>query len=515
MTAPTEKEGLLLAAIVDSCDDAILGQTLDGVITSWNAGAERIFGYTAAEVIGEPVNLLIPADRLQEEREVIGLLGEGQQREFFRTVRLHKDGHPIDVSVTVSPIRDWSGTTVGASTVARDMRGRMAVEAEAARATAEAGRANQAKSEFLSRVSHELRTPLNVILGFGQLLQLEPLEPHQKESTDHILKAARHLLDLIDELLDISRIDSDHLGLAVEPLPVDELFSDVLSLLSPVAAERRVTFESRPGQCGMLVMADRRRLRQVLLNLVSNGIKYNIEGGCVSVSCEAVDDGWLRLVVSDTGIGISPIQLERLFSPFDRLGAEATLVQGTGLGLSLSKGLAEAMGGHIGVQSVAGQGSTFWVDLRRAPPLDAGGDDTEYADLLASPPAGVGQKTVLYIEDNSSNLKLVETILARCPGVRLVPAVQGRLGLDLAREYRPDVILLDLHLPDLTGGEIFRQLRMDARTAAIPVVIVTADATSGEVEQLLEAGARAYLAKPLDVHGFLGLIREIIGGPEA
>src|SRR5205809_2206959 len=354
--------------------------------------------------------------------------------------------------------------------------------AERRRAEAKADHANRAKSDFLSRMSHELRTPLNGILGFAQLLEMEPLPAGHEESVAQILKAGRHLLGLINEVLDISRIETGRLQLSLEPVPVDETLRGALDIVRPIAAQHGIELSAEVADDRRHVVADRQRLQQVLLNLLSNAVKYNRTGGVVGVSCEERAGGRLRILVTDTGPGIAPGKLERLFTPFDRLGAEATGVEGTGLGLALSKHLVDAMGGTLDVMSQVGVGSTFAVELPlTAAPVAAleprGGSPT----VDPAPPDA--RMVVLYIEDNLSNLRLIEQVLGRRPRTTLLSAMQGRLGLDLAREHRPDLILLDLHLPDLPGQEVLRRLLDEPRTREIPVIILSADASPGQGER--------------------------------
>jgi PAS domain S-box-containing protein len=383
--------------------------------------------------------------------------------------------------------------------------------ADRRRAEAEADRANKAKSEFLSRMSHELRTPLNGILGFAQLMEMEGLPPGQRESVQHILRAGRHLLGLINEVLHISRIESGRLQVSLEAVSVKETLGAAVDLVRPSASDREITLTVAGPAEERHVLADRQRLQQVFLNLLSNAVKYNRRAGEVKISCEDVPDGVLRIRVRDTGPGIAPDKLDRLFTPFDRLGAEMTDVEGTGLGLTLSKHLVEVMGGTMAVESCVGDGSTFSVELPVVPPpTEALGDLAARIPL----PADTNGKAavVLYIEDNPANLRLVERVLARRPKMKLLSALQGGLGFELAREHQPDLILLDLHLPDVSGDEVLGRLVAEPRTREIPVVVLSADATPGQVDRLLAAGARAYLTKPLDVRKLLTLLDESIPG---
>jgi PAS domain S-box-containing protein len=383
--------------------------------------------------------------------------------------------------------------------------------AERRRAEAEADGANRAKSDFLSRMSHELRTPLNAILGFAQLLEVDVRNPEQRESVELILKGGRHLLALINEVLDIARIEAGTLSISLEPVLASEVVNGALDLVRPQAAARAVQL---PGAivCPRYVRADRQRLQQVLLNLLSNAIKYNRNGGRVTASCTEAEAGRLRIAVGDTGSGIAPEMLVRLFTPFDRLGAEQGGIEGTGLGLALSKRLVEAMGGTLDVVSMLNEGSTFAVELPSVagptvPVIDA---DRDAADQHSSMARG----TVLYIEDNLSNLRLLEHIISRRPGVTLLSAMQGSRGIELAQHHRPQLILLDLHLPDLPGADVLQRLREDPRTRAIPVVVLSADATPGQVTRLLGQGAHGYLTKPLDLKQFLALLDDQLNGSE-
>lgn len=394
---------------------------------------------------------------------------------------------------------------------AADLERRVAERtAELDKTRQEADRANQAKSEFLSRMSHELRTPLNAILGFAQLLEMDSLNPEQREGVAHILKGGRHLLDLINEVLDLSRIEAGHLAISLEPVSVTQVVGESLDLIAPLAAGQNIRLEGgTPGTLDRFVQADRQRLKQVLLNLLSNAVKYNRKGGLVALSCEEAGDR-LRIKVRDTGHGIPPERMARLFTPFDRLGIEQAGIEGTGLGLALSRRLVEAMGGTLAVESAVDAGSTFSVELLIAEGpqqrVERTGDAPAAADLEAS----LRAKLVLYIEDNIPNLKLIQRLLAHRPEVRLLPAMQGRLGLDLAREHHPHLILLDLHLPDVQGGEILRRLKDDPQTRHIPVVVISADATPGQADRLRAEGARDYLTKPLNVKKLLGLLDDLL-----
>jgi signal transduction histidine kinase/ActR/RegA family two-component response regulator len=378
----------------------------------------------------------------------------------------------------------------------------------------EAVRATQAKDEFLSRMSHELRTPLTAIIGFGQLLQLEDLNPDDQESVDHIVKAGRHLLALINEVLDIAKIETGHLSLSVEPIDLDELLAETTALMGPVAAEAGISFLPA-AVTGAGVVADHQRLKQVLLNLLSNAIKYNRPEGLVTLLVQPRGSSIVRISVADTGHGIPEEDRDRVFAAFDRLEAEHTEVEGTGVGLSLSKGLVDAMGGTLDFESAVGSGSTFWVDLPRAEVLER--DLTpSWADQLQPlhPDHAGRQQPVLAIEDNDANIRVLQRVFAK-RGEALEFAGQGRQGIELARQIRPRLILLDLHLPDLDGAEVLQRLKSDPETSTIPVVIVSADLSPGRRERLLRLGAHDLLPKPLDLGRLLALLDDTPALPAA
>jgi signal transduction histidine kinase/CheY-like chemotaxis protein len=380
--------------------------------------------------------------------------------------------------------------------------------AELARETAE--KANLAKSEFLSRMSHELRTPLNVILGFAQILETSEISEDDHEAVGHMIKAGGHLLDLINEVLDLSRIEAGHLTISPEPVRADEVVDDTLALIRPAADQRSIRIHADTLGSTIFIRADRQRLKQVLLNLLSNAVKYNRDQGAIHVSFEA-DPRVLRITIRDTGPGLPEPYMDRLFEPFERLGAEQGPIEGTGLGLALSMQLVELMGGAISVANYPGEGAAFSIDLPVvASPVDQldgeGGGARSSHDEKEQP----SQRKLLLIEDNLANLHLIERILKRRPGISLLPAMQGTLGLELAREHDPDLILLDLHLPDLTGAEVLHRLRADPKTRDLPVVIVSADASPGRIRRLVDAGAHGYLTKPIDVKLFLKTIDEFL-----
>jgi len=498
-------------AVLNSTMSAVIVMDSEGKITEWNARAEKMFGLTRLEALGREMaeTIVPPRHREAHRRGITRFLATGEGPVLNRLIELsalRRDGSEFPVELSISPLK--TGDVVTFCGFITDITERKKA-ATALQAKQEAETANKAKTEFLSRMSHELRTPLNAILGFGQLLERQNPTDIQRARLGHIMAAGRHLLKLINEVLDISRIETGNLQLSPEPVCVAEALQETLSLIRPLAAERSIEL-SMPSESDArcFVLADLQRLKQVLLNLVSNAVKYSPIHGRVTISCSALSKDTLRIAVSDMGAGIPGDKLARLFTPFDRLGAEYSSVEGTGLGLALCKRLMHAMGGSIGADSTLGRGSTFWIDLPhaespfgRSSRLEATSPEKEHISFA-------GKRKILYIEDNLSNLTLVEQILSEEPAIELVSAMQGQLGLDLARKHSPDLILLDLHLPDLPGQEVLARLGRDEATRHIPVVVISADATARQIDQLMAAGAHAYLTKPLDVTEVLQVVEE-------
>jgi PAS domain S-box-containing protein len=476
---------------------------LDGTFRRVNAAWETTLGYRPGDLIGRPfLDLVHPDDRDRTIAEFRRATDEGTTTTQFENRYRHRDGSYRWL--------DWTGRLIPDEGVhysaARDVTDRKRIEFALETARHDAERANLAKSEFLSRMSHELRTPLNAVLGFAQLLERDELSDDQRENVRYISRAGRHLLELINEVLDLSRIESGQMTISPEPVAVADLIEELIGLIKPMADGRSIALEASAAGCTAHVLADRQRLKQVLLNLLSNAVKYNREAGRMSVVCTAID-GRLRISVADSGYGIPADQLGRLFQPFERLTA-AQSVEGTGMGLALSKGLVEAMGGTIGVDSELDRGTTFWIELGIA---EDQVEAFENGRRRATPIRQDGPtRSVLHIEDNLSNLRLVERILDGRPDLAILTAVQGGLGVELARQHRPDLVLLDLHLPDLPGREVLRRLRTYPETRAIPIVVISADATKAQIAALTAAGAAGYLTKPLDVEEFLETVDRVL-----
>lgn len=487
--------------IMDNSQDVICTIDEEGQFVTMNEASEALWGYAPDELIGRRyMDMVHPDDHAATEKAANDILETGKLSDFVNRY-LRKDGSIVSVLWSAS----WSASKKMLFCVAHDVTERARIEEALREAKKEADRANHAKSEFLSRMSHELRTPLNAILGFGQLLERQSPTEKQRARVDHIMGAGRHLLNLINEVLDISRIEAGHLQLSVEPVSVTDVLGEALDLMRPLAAARKMQV-SVPTQASqdLHVLADRQRLKQVLLNLLTNAVKYTAIGGRIGITIERAESTAPRIVVTDTGPGIATDNLARLFTPFDRLGVEQSGVEGTGLGLALCQRLMHAMAGDIGVESTVGKGSAFWIELPAADsPLKTLPQNRRRA-LDEAVTAGAGK--ILYIEDNLSNLTLVEQMLAEHSQIELLTAMQGGVGLDLARQHSPDLILLDLHLPDLRGQEVLAHLRSDQTTRDIPVIVISADATAGQIQRLMAAGAYSYLTKPLDISEFFRVV---------
>jgi signal transduction histidine kinase/AmiR/NasT family two-component response regulator len=406
------------------------------------------------------------------------------------------EGQPLE---PIPPAADEIGRVAESHLKAEELLARWAAELTTARDVAM--NATEAKNSFLSSTSHELRTPLNSILGFTQLLQMSDLSDEDMDGVERILGAGRHLLALINELIDIARIESGDLSLSVEPVLVRLVIEQSSQLMAPIAAEHSIRIIQHCAHPALAVHADRQRLSQVLVNLISNAIKYNHRGGTVTISCRKDGTGQADIVVADTGPGLSPQNIEQIFIPFERLGAEQTAVEGTGIGLPLARSLTDAMGGRMTASSVPGQGSAFTISLPRAPDLvhvpAPGLAPASGAAALHTPARA--SLSILYIEDNPANVEVVTRFLRGRPNTTLRSETSGRAGIDRAARDLPDIILLDLHLPDLHGDQVLSELKTEPATAPIPVVVLSADASHGVIHRLLANGALAYLTKPIEL----------------
>jgi len=498
-------------SLIEANIDAIMTTDPAGIITDVNKQMEALTDCTRDELIGAPFKSYF-TDPERAEAAIKLVLIEKKVTNYELTA-CARDGKKTVVSYNATTFYDRDRTLQGVFAAARDVTERKRfeqalqetnVEMEIAKSAAE--KANLAKSDFLSGMSHELRSPLNAILGFAQLMETASPIPtdSQKESITQILQAGWHLLKLINEILDLSVVESGKVSLSLEPVSLEEVLSECQAMMETQAQQRGIQMTFPCFEQPSFVWADRTRLKQIVINLLSNAIKYNQAQGKVVVDCAVIDSERIRISVKDTGAGLVPEKLAQLFQPFNRLGQEAGGVAGTGIGLVVTKQLVELMGGRIGVESTVGVGSEFWVELRAtaAPELKVGSRRLAAPSQPEQPISGV-QRTLLYIEDNPANMKLVERLIARRSDITLLTAVNGTLGIELARLRQPDVILMDINLPGISGIDALKILREDPTTAHILVVAISANAMLRDIELGLEAGFFRYLTKPIMVDEFM------------
>ena len=529
------KAGALQTAILTSANFALIATDERGVIQIFNVGAQRMLGYAEKEVINnlqssamfDAQDVKRRATELSTELGV--LIAPGFETLSYKASRgiedvaeisyLCKDGSRLPAIVSTSALHDESGALIGYLLIGTDNSARKQVETALSDALHVAETASTAKTDFLSRMSHELRTPLNAILGFAQLMESGTPKPTstQQQSLDEILKAGWFLLALINEVLDLTLVESGQLVLTNEPISMDEVLRECETMMEPQAVAHgiRMVFPNRENL--HYVLADRIRLKQVLINLLMNAIKYNRRGGVVLVDFSVESASTLRIHVRDSGVGMSVTQLAQLFQPFNRLGRESSGEEGTGIGLVVTKRLVELMGGKIGVESTPGAGSVFWIELQLcARPQSA--EDTEAPIRL--PPDGAfeessrSQYTVLYVEDNPANLALVEQIIARRKDVRFLSAADASIGIAFARSHLPNVVLMDIHLPGISGLEAMKILRTDPRTAHIPVIALSANVVPRDILKGIEAGFMDYITKPIMVNTFMRVLNAALASAD-
>ncbi len=492
-----------------------------GIIVQTNLTAASLLGMARNGLLNQPFSRRIHQD--------------DQDNYYLHRKCLLDDGAPQTFELRLRRLDDtvfWAGLTMTVThdgdgvaemrVVLTDIAARKQAEAERAvlhlsleqnnreleRAVSTADKANLAKSDFLSGMSHELRTPLHAILGFAQLLKQPalPLAPEQLANLEQILKAGWHLLKLVDEILDLAAVESGRLDIVLEPVMLAEVLNECAGMVEPMAQQRGLELAVPADMAGRWVMADRTLLKQTLINLLSNAIKYNRASGRVTVTVAPGIGQRLRVGVANTGEGLTPLQVGQLFQPFNRLGQQDGKEGGTGIGLVVSKRLVELMGGQIGVHSRPGSETVFWIELDVAVPLAA---PAPPAAVPAAPPAdatAAPMRTLLYVEDNAANLMLVEAIIGRQPTIRLLTAANGAAGLALARLHRPDLILMDVNLPDISGIDVLHRLAADAATAAIPVIALSANAMAGDIERGLREGFAHYLTKPIKIDELLKVL---------
>lgn len=516
------KTGALQNAILTSANFSIIATDEKGIIQLFNIGAERMLGYLAAEVVNkispsdihDPQEVMARAQALSLELgttispgfEALAFKASRGIEDSYELTYICKDGSRFPAIVSITALRDDHGAIIGYLLIGTDNSVRKQVELELHHAMAVAEKANLAKSDFLSSMSHELRTPLSAILGFAQLIDSgSPLPtPAQKRSLDQILKAGWYLLELINQVLDLALIESGKLSLSPEPISLVEVMRECQAMIEPQAQARGIHVAFPLFERPYFVKADRTRVKQVFINLLSNAIKYNKPGGTVAVVYNASVPGRIRICVEDTGEGLSQDKLDQLFQPFNRLGQEHKGQEGTGIGLVTTKRLVEMMGGVMGVESTVGKGSMFWVELN----LTA--ERQHVASAIASLTAvqthaqvNAQLRTLLYVEDNPANMMLIEDLVARRPDIRLLSANDGNRGIEMALASVPDVILMDINLPGISGIKALHILAENPVTAHIPVIALSANAMPRDIEKGLEAGFFRYLTKPINVTEFM------------
>jgi len=498
-------------SLIESNIDALMTTDLRGIITDVNQQMEALTGCTRDELIGAPFKNYF-TDPERAEAGIKQVLRESKVTNYELTARA-RDGKETVVSYNATTLHDRDRKLRGVFAAARDVTERKRFELTLQEnnvalesAIAAADKANLAKSNFLSSMSHELRTPLNAILGFGQLMESDVPAPTaaQKASIDQILQAGWYLLELINEILDLALIESGKFSISREPVSLDEVMLECQSMIEPQAGKRGISMRFPEFDEPCFINADRTRVKQVVINLLSNAIKYNRADGSVIVDCIAGSAQNIRINIRDTGLGLSPEKLGQLFQPFNRLGQESSAEEGTGIGLVVTKRLVELMGGTLGVESTVGTGSVFWVELDSAV-MPSLADGVFVPAALPSKPieTGAPTHTLLYVEDNPANLQLVAQLIARRPDMRLLTAIDGPSGIDLAHAALPDVILMDINLPGMSGIEAMQLLRQHPATAHIPVVALSANAIPYDIERGLEAGFFRYLTKPIKVNEFM------------
>jgi len=487
-----------------------------GNITYANEKFCSISGYSSEELMGKTPGLLKSGvHEIAFYKNLWHTISSGATWQG-QICNRHKNGDFYWVQSTITPTRTSTESTHRYISICTDITD-VIREQEARRiAEMEADRANRAKSEFLSNMSHELRTPMNSILGFAQILdssKKHPLDEKQKEHVRQILRGGEHLLDLINEVLDLARIEAGKLSLSIESIEVTALLDECLSVVHGQAQQRGITLVTPwSGQPGLFfVQADRLRLKQILLNLLSNAIKYNRSNEKVTVTITSVADHRIRITVQDNGLGIPADQQKDLFKPFNRLGAESSEIEGTGIGLTISQNLAQAMNGTLSFSSQPGQGSSFWIELPQAIPASHNGElESQHKTNLPSPITEGVVRKILYIEDNPSNIKLLESLIEDIEGLEMVALPNAELGLDFAEREQPDIILIDINLPGINGIEAMRHLRLNPKTEAIPVLALSADAMPTTIRKAQEAGCLEYLTKPIDIARLQTAIHEAI-----
>ncbi len=496
-------------SILDNLPIGVVYTDPTGRVIQANPRYCELTGYSEAQLRELSPSALTPPEDAPHERALTAQLASGEIPMYRRHKRvLTQSGHTLWVRATVTLLRDAAQAPWRIVGVFEDITEHLRLE-EAERAREAAEVSNRAKSDFLSRMSHELRTPLNAMLGFAQLLEIDqrhPLDAAQRPWVGQIQQAGWHLLEMINDVLDLSRIESGNLNLHTTTVDLRVAVAASVALLASDAARKGVRISEDLTEDASAVLGDATRIKQILTNLLSNAVKYNADNGRVHIGARTVADT-VEIAVTDTGMGMTPEQMEGLFKPFNRLGRERSTLQGTGIGLVISQRLAELMGGTIGVKSLPGEGSSFVLRLPKAHDPATVPGALRAIDAL---PTDYHRRVVHYVEDNETNVEVMRGIMAQRPQVQLEVSTTGLDGLAAIRGQRPHLLLLDMHLPDISGLELLRHLKTDPATASIPIIVVSADALSVQIDAALAAGADRYLTKPVDVTELLAQLDELL-----
>jgi len=505
-----------LDQIMDTAAEGIITSDISGTIESFNLAAENIFGFTANEIIGKNISLLIPGPLKDKHSKYVDKYVETGQSEIVGVGRevqaQRKDGSVFPASIAISDMKFNQKRIFTA--IIHDITPIKENESALIEAKEEAEKANLVKSEFLSSMSHDLRTPLNAVLGFGQLLECNPDEPlttNQSDYVEQILKGGKHLLNLINDILDLAKIEADKVDLFMEELDLHLVLDECIVLIQPLAEEYNIQIiDNYKNQDNKFIEADNTRLKQILLNILSNAIKYNKKNGSITIEYQIIDKNKLRINIKDTGLGIADDKQANIFTPFFRVDANNSSVEGTGIGLTLSRKLIEIMNGSINFVSELGKGSTFWIEIPLIEKSENQQDNIITNESKKNLMIDKLEASVLYVEDNQANIRLMEALTGNIDGLTLMVAMNASDGIALAKEKQPDIIILDINLPDMNGIDVFKELCNSPETAHIPVIALSAAASKNDILKGLSAGFKYYLTKPMEVSEVISAMKSLL-----